>query len=64
MSHDLLPNQRRQAARLGWMAVGGWLATGLFAWWGWGLATILPLGGAVMLTLRWFQFRAKWGMRF
>ena len=64
MANDLLPNQRRQASRLGWMAVGGWLATGLAVYWSWGWLTILPLGGAVMMTRRWFQFRAKWGMRF
>jgi hypothetical protein len=64
MSNQLLPNQRREAARLGWMAVGGWAASGLAVYWSWGGWTILPLIGAAWLTWRWFQFRAKWGMRF
>ena len=53
---DLIPAAAQWAAFL--------LATGLAVYWSWGWLTILPLGGAVMMTLRWFQFRAKWGMRF
>ena len=64
MGNELLPRQRKEAAALGWQAVGGWVVGGLLAW-----KTGVILGGigvavAVYLTLRWFRFRATWGMRF
>lgn len=62
---ELLPKQRAEAARMGWMAVAGWAGTGIVV-----LVVhkvllgLLGAGVAVWLTWRWFKFRASWGMRF
>lgn len=50
---------------MGWLAVGGWAATGVIAVVLHKLLLILVGAGvATWLTWRWFKFRASWGMRF
>jgi len=55
---------KRTAANKGFAALGAASATVLLcfllSWW------MMLLGGPVTayLTYRWFQYRAKWGMRF
>lgn len=65
MGYDLLPKQRAEASRKGWMAVGGWAASGaaLVLVHSWLLAGIAA-AVAVWLTIGWFRYRASWGMRF
>ncbi len=62
---ELLPKQRAEAARLGWMAVLGWAGGGAAFFLVHSLLlTLVAAGVASWLTWRWFMFRAKWGMRF
>lgn len=61
---ELLPKQRKEAAKLGWQAVAGWGVSGLLLWKAGVLLGILGIAAAVWLTLRWFKYRASWGMRF
>ena len=55
---------KKTAANKGYAALGAAAVTVLFAW----LMTpwILILGAPVTawMTFRWFQYRAKWGLRF
>ncbi len=64
MGSELLPKQRAEASKRGWMAVGGWALSGVMFWYSMGFLVILAMGGAAWLTWRWFQYRAGWGMRF
>lgn len=62
---ELLPRQRAQARRKGWMAVGGWAVTVLLGMNGapwWLIAPVLVVAG--WLTRVWFLYRAQWGLRF
>lgn len=62
---DLLPKQRAEAARLGWLAVAGWGGTGLVLFFvKVKLLALIGAAAAVWLTWRWFKYRASWGMRF
>lgn len=61
---ELLPKQRAEAARLGWMAVAGWGGSVLLFLVKMKLLAVFGAGAAVWLTWRWFKFRASWGMRF
>ena len=61
---EMLSTQKSQARSLGWQAVAGWTVAALLLW---KAGLIIGLGGAVLsayLTRRWFQYRAKWGLRF
>lgn len=64
MGSELLPKQRAEASRRGWMAVGGFGLTTAFLFNSMWFMGFLALAGAVWLTRRWFQYRAQWGMRF
>jgi hypothetical protein len=65
MGSELLPKQRAEAGRRGWLAVGGWAVTAAFFWWySLGFLSVAAAVGAAFLTRRWFQYRAQWGMRF
>lgn len=61
---ELLPKQRAEAARRGWMAVAGWGGTGLLWMIKLKFLALVGIGAAVWLTWRWFKYRATWGMRF
>lgn len=64
MGNELLPRQRKEAAALGWQAIGGWALSGLVFWKIGLILGAVAVGAAVWLTARWFRFRASWGMRF
>ena len=61
---ELLPKQRAEASRKGWMAVAGWVVTGLITWRIGLLVGVLGAVAAAWLTGQWFAYRAKWGLRF
>ena len=60
---EMMVQQKQTAARRGWLAVAGWIGTGLALFYGHVLVAAIVAAVAVMLTRSWFQFRAKWGMR-
>jgi len=65
MSAGPLAKQKSEAATKGWLAVAGWggtVAVGLL-WTSWFLI-LLGVIASAFLTKRWFDYRAKWGMRF
>lgn len=64
MANGLLPKQHAQAQRMGWLAVGGWGLSALLFVKASSFLAIIAIGAAVYLTVRWFRFRASWGMRF
>ncbi len=65
MTTGLIEQDKNQAKKKGYIALGAWggsallLASGLPVWLG--AATV---GGAGYLTYKWFMYRAKRGMRF
>ena len=61
---ELMSQQKQTAARRGWLAVAGWLGSGWALVGGHIFLTVVGVGVAVYLTRNWFQYRAKWGMRF
>jgi type II secretory pathway predicted ATPase ExeA len=61
---ELMTQQKQIAARRGWMAVAGWVGAGWAVVSGHLFLALLAGGLAVFLTRNWFQYRAKWGMRF
>ena len=64
MASELLPKQRAEARKLGLQAVAGWGVMALLAFKASGILAALAAGVAVWLTVRWFRYRASWGMRF
>lgn len=65
MAGGPLSKQKSEAATKGWLAIAGWGATVGVLVLGWSWFFVLAGGaGAAFLTKRWFDFRAKWGMRF
>ncbi len=61
---ELMSTQKQTAARRGWLAIAGWVGTGVALVAGHFVVGLFGAGIAVFLTRRWFQYRAQWGMRF
>ncbi len=61
---ELMTQQKQTASRRGWLAVAGWVGTGWAVVGGHLFLGVIAAAVAVFLTRSWFQYRAKWGMRF
>lgn len=61
---SLVSQDRSEAKKKGWLAVGAWGGSALLLTVGWTFTGIAGLGAAAYLTLKWFMYRAKRGMRF
>lgn len=61
---ELMKNQKAEASRRGWFAVAGWVGAGWTLFGGHFILGAIIAAVAVWLTKSWFNFRAKWGMRF
>ncbi len=64
MSTSLISQDKAEAKKKGYLALGAWAGAGLL------VAVSAPVlggiaaGGAGFLTYKWFMYRAKRGMRF
>lgn len=64
MTQSLMSRDKSEAKKKGWLAVATWVGTGLL---GVKASIWLAIPAAIAagyLTLKWFMFRAKRGMRF
>jgi len=63
MSQSLTSQDRAVARKKGLFALSAWAGTGILMFYH-PMFGLLAAGAAVVLTYKWFMFRAKRGMRF
>lgn len=63
MSQSLMSRDKAEARKKGLFALSTWVGAGILVFYH-PMLGLLAAAGAVVLTYRWFMFRAKRGMRF
>jgi hypothetical protein len=61
---SLIQRDKDEARKKGMFAIGAWGGAAFLLSIGWTFTGAAAIGGAAVLTWRWFMFRAKRGMRF
>lgn len=64
MTQSLMSRDKAEAKKKGLIALSAWAGAGLLFVYHWPIVGLATVAGAVVLTYRWFMFRAKRGMRF
>jgi hypothetical protein len=64
MSTSLMTQDKAEAKKKGVVAIGAWGGTALLLAGGFPVLGAVGVAGAGYLTVKWFMYRAKRGMRF
>jgi threonine/homoserine/homoserine lactone efflux protein len=64
MTQTLMSRDKAEAKKKGLYAVSAWVGTAALFYFSHPIFGLLAVGGGLVLTYRWFMFRAKRGMRF
>jgi len=64
MTQSLMSRDKMEAKKKGWIALAAWAGSGGLVFYHFPILGLFGAAGAGYLTLKWFMFRAKRGMRF